>query len=247
MIYSESDLIVPALLLLSQQEEGLSTSELIDKLHAELDIEEFDLASPPSRTDTRLSQKIRNLLSSHRTLSNKGLADYSDERDGLHTLTKLGREYLANHGEDFNFILKNGFDEQERDEVIKKDFKNLVVEEGFISFVEVKKRKRSRILVEMAKEHYTVNNKIYCHACNFNFEDFYGPDGKKFIEIHHLKPIFAYDGTESLSLEDALGHVRPVCSNCHRIIHRNNKNMLAVEHIRMLVQKYGLFSIGISA
>ena len=47
--------------------------------------------------------------------------------------------------------------------------------------------------------------------------------GKPCIEIHHLKPIFQYEGkSETKTIEDALNNLLPVCPNCHRVIHKNN-------------------------
>jgi hypothetical protein len=55
-----------------------------------------------------------------------------------------------------------------------------------------------------------------CSICAFNFEKYYGIRGSGFIEVHHLIPISeikaAYIGNPL--------DLRPVCSNCHSIIHR---------------------------
>ena len=50
---------------------------------------------------------------------------------------------------------------------------------------------RSKKLRDYAIQYFTVDNRISCNCCSFNFSDFYGAElGAGFIEIHHTKPIF---------------------------------------------------------
>lgn len=73
-----------------------------------------------------------------------------------------------------------------------------------------------------------------CKACNFNFESIYGERGKEFIEIHHIKPLSEVDGEMAINPKYDL---IPLCSNCHRMIHRKKDNMLSVEELREIIQK----------
>lgn len=223
MIYSESDLIIPALVYISSKTEGVLTSDLIKHLQELLKPEGRDAEIIAGRSDTYFSQKVRNLIS-HRNLVNKNLATYETVGDdNLNKITELGKEYIADNIDGFDFVKSNGFSEIERKKVIDNDFSNLVIEEGFIRSNHVKTKARSRKLVEIAKEHFKIGDKIYCKACGFNFEDCYGEIGKNFIEIHHLKPIFEYENNIEQSVQAALNNLAPVCSNCHRIIHRKNQ------------------------
>ncbi|WP_419887599.1 EVE domain-containing protein [Neobacillus niacini] len=71
-----------------------------------------------------------------------------------------------------------------------------------------------------------------CTVCNFNFEDIYGDHGKDFIEIHHIKPL----STLGVATEiDPSTDLVPVCSNCHRMLHRNRDNVLTVDDLRKMV------------
>ena len=56
-----------------------------------------------------------------------------------------------------------------------------------------------------------------CHVCDINFEKEYGEIGKDFIHIHHLKPLSEIRKEYKLNPEDDL---RPVCPNCHAMLHR---------------------------
>ena len=61
------------------------------------------------------------------------------------------------------------------------------------------------------------HNGATCKVCGFNFEKRYGILGADFIEVHHKIPL------SSLSEEIEINPVEdliPVCSNCHRMLHR---------------------------
>ena len=58
-----------------------------------------------------------------------------------------------------------------------------------------------------------------CQVCELDFEDFYGPLGASFIEVHHLTPVSALGGATEV---DPLADLIPLCSNCHSMVHREN-------------------------
>jgi 5-methylcytosine-specific restriction protein A len=72
-----------------------------------------------------------------------------------------------------------------------------------------------------------------CAACMFDFEDRYGVRGKDFIEVHHLKPLFSGEGVETDI--DPEKDLIPVCSNCHRMIHRDINNVLTIEELKEII------------
>lgn len=55
-----------------------------------------------------------------------------------------------------------------------------------------------------------------CTACDLNFETRYGKIGKDFIHVHHLNPIALTGETKTDPEKD----LRPVCPNCHSMIHK---------------------------
>jgi hypothetical protein len=71
-------------------------------------------------------------------------------------------------------------------------------------------------LREDAVAHYGAS----CSVCKFDFEAVYGDLGRGFIEIHHLESVAergqVTEGAWSASIHD----VRPLCANCHRMVHR---------------------------
>lgn len=56
-----------------------------------------------------------------------------------------------------------------------------------------------------------------CVVCQFNFEEKYGPLGKEFIHVHHLTQL-SHIGKECIV--DPIRDLRPVCANCHAMLHR---------------------------
>jgi len=71
-----------------------------------------------------------------------------------------------------------------------------------------------------------------CAVCGLNFESRYGELGKEFIHVHHLKPLALSDGTYTLDPERDL---RPVCPNCHAMLHRADP-VLSIEELRGRLQ-----------
>ncbi len=58
--------------------------------------------------------------------------------------------------------------------------------------------------------------RIQCLACGFDFERRYGDIGRGVIEMHHERPISQAKGRRKVAPKD----LKPLCSNCHRIVHR---------------------------
>jgi HNH endonuclease len=72
---------------------------------------------------------------------------------------------------------------------------------------------------------------LSCVACGFNFEEVYGKRGKDFIEVHHVKPLSTL---ESETIIDPKNDLVPLCSNCHRMVHRRKDDVLSIEDLKDL-------------
>jgi 5-methylcytosine-specific restriction enzyme A len=55
-----------------------------------------------------------------------------------------------------------------------------------------------------------------CVVCGFNFGAVYGPLAEGFTHVHHLKPLSEIGEEYQV---DPIADLRPVCANCHAIIH----------------------------
>ena len=106
-------------------------------------------------------------------------------------------------------------------------------------FVKSKAYERSNKLRKYAIEHFQDNGIISCNACNFVFEKFYGKElGEGFIEIHHIKPIYQYEGEDvNKTISQALQNLVPLCSNCHKMVHRKKNIILDVAFLKSEIAK----------
>ena len=58
-----------------------------------------------------------------------------------------------------------------------------------------------------------------CVVCGFNFGDNFGEIGNDFIHVHHIEPISKVKGARKI---DPVTDLRPVCPNCHAMLHRSD-------------------------
>ena len=72
-----------------------------------------------------------------------------------------------------------------------------------------------------------------CSVCDFDFAAYYGPIGKDFIHVHHLTPIAAVKKVYSV---DPVEDLRPVCPNCHAMIHRRVP-AFGIEELKAIIKK----------
>ncbi len=87
--------------------------------------------------------------------------------------------------------------------------------EGAKYLITVNAYERNLKAREKCITHYGAN----CIVCAFNFEKFFGLDFKDYIHIHHLRPLATIAENYNLNpIED----LRPICPNCHAIIHKRN-------------------------
>jgi hypothetical protein len=100
--------------------------------------------------------------------------------------------------------------------------------EGAQTVVTVNAYERSAAARAACIAHHGAN----CSACGMNFEQTYGPVGKGFIHVHHLKAL------ASIGIEynvDPVADLRPICPNCHAMLHRGEP-MHSIEDLRTMLQ-----------
>lgn len=124
-------------------------------------------------------------------------------------------------------------------ELVKRDLEGMNIEntpENYQSKLEGKiiqfygnKYERSPINRKKALEIHGFS----CEVCDFNFEKVYGERGKEFIEVHHIDPLYSLKGEEQYVNPST--DLIPVCSNCHRMIHRKYDKVLSIEEMRNIV------------
>jgi 5-methylcytosine-specific restriction enzyme A len=68
-----------------------------------------------------------------------------------------------------------------------------------------------------------------CAVCDLSFEERYGTLGRTFIHVHHLLELSQVPPGYKV---DPVNDLRPVCPNCHAMIHRGPGPALAVDELR---------------
>ncbi len=92
-------------------------------------------------------------------------------------------------------------------------------------------RERNRTLVEEKKTEVLRNSgALACEVCCFDFAQRFGSLGEYFCEVHHRLPLAEADGPVETRLED----LSIVCSNCHRMLHRELP-AISVEMLKVII------------
>ena len=73
--------------------------------------------------------------------------------------------------------------------------------------------------------------KPICSVCGFVFQQNYGEIGKGFIHVHHLTPVSEIGKSYQI---DPIKDLRPVCPNCHSMIHKQNPPLKIEELIKIM-------------
>ena len=247
---TEPDLILPALYVI-QKQPGITTGELIRELRAIFNPTGEDAEILHGRNDDKFSQIVRNLVS-HHTLDDRlgyTVLGGTGTSNSTHTLTSNGQSFLEENLNSLESLLSNNLGYQETlDGVteITRSYEagkriivfdeNIFVSEGRKRTVTSQVYERSKLLRDMAIDFYTKNGTIVCEACGFDFYKTYGEIGRGYIEIHHQKPVFQYEEADfSRVVSDAIKDLLPLCSNCHRIVHRNKGNPLSIDELKQII------------
>lgn len=70
-----------------------------------------------------------------------------------------------------------------------------------------------------------------CSVCNFNFGSTFGKVGNEFIHVHHLIPISLSGVAHAI---DPINDLRPVCPNCHAMLHKSDPPF-SIEELRKVL------------
>lgn len=97
--------------------------------------------------------------------------------------------------------------------------------------IERKPRLRARARAYWRKR---LKGRLFCLACKFDFENTYGLRGHDFIEMHHNRSL----ATLASPVKHRASDLVPLCSNCHRMVHRKRDEMLTIEGLRLLLKKH---------
>lgn len=71
-----------------------------------------------------------------------------------------------------------------------------------------------------------------CVVCDFSFGERYGAHGEGFIQVHHLTPLASLSASTAI---DPVQDLRPVCANCHVMLHRG-ETLLTPEELKAILR-----------
>ncbi len=100
--------------------------------------------------------------------------------------------------------------------------------EGAVKQFKVNKHERSKTARDKCIDYYGCQ----CSVCNMDFKDVYGEIGKDYIHVHHITPLSEIGERYKL---DPIKDLRPVCPNCHAMIHRQ-KQSLTIEELKAIME-----------
>ncbi len=73
-----------------------------------------------------------------------------------------------------------------------------------------------------------------CAVCGFNFGAVYGELGQGYIHVHHLRDLAAIGRSYRI---DPVKGLRPVCANCHAMLHQTRPPM-SIQKLRRIVKQH---------
>ena len=122
-----------------------------------------------------------------------------------------------------NQVVKLKYFDMDLPDILVPDKFNLLEElfnsetfiEGAKKHIIVNSYERNPLARKRCLEHYGYN----CSVCGFNFGEMYGKVGEKFIHVHHL---LALNQIGEEYIVDPMKDLRPVCPNCHAMLHKRN-------------------------
>jgi predicted HNH restriction endonuclease len=238
--YSEAELILPALEIISERHPpGIRMKDMLPLIRKMLNPTGEDLIkNEPPRKDDHFSQKVRN-LTSHRALVRRGLATYEKDTKRYH-ITAAGRSIVEQGQPVLAALVEQGFSAPQLLKSLQQGLDNIILEEGARISINTTVYKRSQQLREKVCKIFVNNDgSITCQGCGFNGQEFYSdPLGCRVIEFHHLIPLWTHGGASvETSLSKALKQIVPLCPNCHRLVHLDRTRCMPINELKILVER----------
>lgn len=175
--------------------------------------------------DIILNPKNEELLSIENLKKDKILSEqhWSTQNSGIQIRPNVAEE-LEKVWFEFTF--------KKRELIVSQYFdkaKDTAIYEGAVRQITSNKYERNPYARKICIENYGVQ----CCVCGFDFETKYGEIGKDFIHVHHLKQLSSYKKESKINPKDDL---RPICPNCHAMIHKK-KTPFTIEELKQKIDK----------
>ena len=243
---AENELVLPALYVIYLNKKA-NTTKIKEVLTDVFNPQGEDAKILAGRKDTKFSQIVRNLMGSH--YESNHMSEYTKKDSSKYfSLTVEGLKYVEDNLAFLQYLFKNSFEYDSAIELSSKVFtskktkKVLIydeddtITEGKVSTKTAIVKERSQKLRRAAIEHYTVEGKIVCSVCGFDFKKIYGELGDGYIQMHHENPVYQYsdDGFETY-ISEAVKNMKPLCANCHCMVHRNKGRLISITELKAIM------------
>ena len=149
----------------------------------------------------------------------------------------LGREQLIPTSDDIikkndvenMFVLKSNYYAAEP--VFPDEISDITVQkEGTVKTVQVNVHERNPALRKQCLEYYGT----ICAVCDVDLGSIYGEYYSAKIHVHHLNPISGFDEEHDVN---PINDLRPVCPNCHMIIHCRRDKPYSIEEVKEMLKR----------
>lgn len=101
--------------------------------------------------------------------------------------------------------------------------------EGAVCQVTINSYERNPEARKRCIEYYGIS----CYVCGFNFGQVFGAVAEGFIHVHHLKPLSEIGEEYQVN---PVNDLRPVCPNCHAMIHQGGQ-IRSIEEVKALLKR----------
>lgn len=156
---------------------------------------------------------------SFKTPFNKVAREESKEQKAQQLLEQQEQELLKQIEKDLHS------QDVENDSLFERSYSEGAKRSKCISYYE----RNPKLRVKALQYHGTI-----CKVCEFDFMKTYGKHGENYIEVHHLTPLHTL---KSEALIDYKKDMTVLCSNCHRMVHRDQNNILKPEELKKMLEK----------
>jgi len=127
-------------------------------------------------------------------------------------------------------LLRNGWVQDRQDQVRLPEEvpSGSTYSEGSVQRILVNRYERDPRAREECIRHYGT----ICFLCGFDFVAVYGEVMTGFIHVHHLNPLSSLGADYEV---DPIQDLRPVCPNCHAVLHRREPTY-SPDEVRQFLQ-----------
>lgn len=180
---------------------------------------DFDIILNPKKNILRYEELQKGKL---------GKMEWSNQSSGIIIPSDIAIELEKIWGSYNNTIIQS----RNRNELIPEEIVNSnSYFEGATTKILVNRFERNAKARRVCIEHYGCK----CHACKVVLEDIYGDRAKEFIHVHHIVSLGKIGKEYKLN---PIKDLRPLCPNCHAVIHRY-KPEITVDELIKIIKKHG--------